>query len=166
MKFVSVFVAAAVLATVAMAAWIYGTFNVTTNEQTPGGFTQQTVGESKAGRSQDMPAGEASDRADTTETGRRAQTLTGTGSGDMPLLPEQSARLREYFRSNPARQNDDTFGIAIGASVPRQVALEPLPPELADVMGKYQGDEYVLVKGRLIVVEPKARRIVAIIPVA
>jgi len=136
-----------------------------TTEHSPGGFTQQTVGESKAGRAQDMPPEQAADRADTSETGKRAQAITATGSGEMPLSPEQRLRVSEYIKSNSVSRSEDKFGIAIGASVPRQVSLQPLPPELVDIMGKYRGNEYVYVNHSLIVVEPNARRVVAIIPV-
>jgi hypothetical protein len=147
----------------AWAMWPRGTSGATTNMHTPGGFTQQPVGESKAGRSQNMPPAESAGRGDTAESGQRAQKITATASGDMPLS-EQTQRVSEYFRTQSATGSDDKFGIAIGASVPRQIGLQPLPSELVDVMGKFYGDEYVLVNGRLIVVEPKVRRIVAIIP--
>src|SRR5215204_1731592 len=87
-------------------------------EHSPGGFTQQTVGESKAGQTQDMPAEQAADRADTNETGKRAQAITATGSGEMPLSPEQRLRVSEYIKSNAVSRSEDKFGIAIGASVP------------------------------------------------
>src|SRR5215211_1663911 len=51
-----------------------GTWRVT------GDRAQQTSGESLAGRSQDMPAREATDPAGANETGRRAQTLQQTAS--------------------------------------------------------------------------------------
>src|SRR4051794_30667211 len=89
-----------IVVAVASSAWLYGTFNFTGDEHTPGGFSQQTVGESKAGQLQDMPASEAADRADTGESGKRAQTISSTGTGEAPLSPEQNERVRAYFKSN------------------------------------------------------------------
>jgi hypothetical protein len=164
MRWVVIFLAGVVLVAL---LWTFGFqpgLNRPTTEHTPGGFTQQTVGESKSGQSQDMPAREASDRSGTAEFGYRAQSISQTGTGEMPVAPDQRQQISEYFRAKAATRSDDKFGIAVGASVPRQVQLAPLPPEIAELTGKYRGDEYVLVNDHLIVVEPKVRRIVAIIP--
>jgi hypothetical protein len=56
------------------------------------------------------------------------------------------------------------FGIAVGAAVPRQITLHELPAERTSALGKYQGDQYLLVSNQLVIVEPQARRIVAIMP--
>src|SRR4051794_20000914 len=91
----------AIGALVVLAVWAYGGWSpsLSRNEQTAGGFSPQGAGESKAGRAQDMPASQASDRADTQETGKRAQAITATGSGDMPLSPDQRRKIAAYFQS-------------------------------------------------------------------
>jgi hypothetical protein len=56
------------------------------------------------------------------------------------------------------------FSVAIGAAVPQQVKLQKLPSQISSVIGGYQGDDYLLVGDQLIIVDPSARRVVAIVP--
>jgi hypothetical protein len=48
--------------------------------------------------------------------------------------------------------------------VPHQVQLQKLPDPIASAMQGFQGDEYVLVGNQLVIVEPTARRVVAVVP--
>jgi hypothetical protein len=127
------------------------------------GHTVQTSGESIAGRSQNMPPNQASDRSDTNESGQRAQALTQTEKSGQPVSASQVQQIQDYFASNPPNQTRTNFSVSVGASVPRQIGTQPLPPELIDIMQKYRGDEYVMLNNQMIVVEPKSRRIVAIV---
>jgi hypothetical protein len=138
-------------------------FGVLTSNRSDGEHTQQTSGESIAGRSQDMPPGQASDSADTNESGRRAQALAHSETSAPPVSSSQAQSIKEYFAKNSPIRSGMDFGVAIGASVPRQITTQPLPPELVQLMQKFHGDEYVMVENRLIVVEPKSRRIVAVL---
>jgi Protein of unknown function (DUF1236) len=157
-----------VFATLAALVFIVGVFVYFGQGPVPDAGSQrsnQAAGESAAGRSQDMSARSAADRADGSEQGARAREVQATGSGEVPLSAEQRTRVRDYFaksRSNIA--DSDALSISIGASVPRQIATQPLPPEIVDLIDKYRGDEYFIASDRLVVVEPKSRRIVAIIP--
>ena len=56
------------------------------------------------------------------------------------------------------------FSIAVGAAVPRQAELHKLPSALTDILQGYTGDQYIRVRDQLVIVDGKARRIVAIIP--
>jgi hypothetical protein len=41
---------------------------------------------------------------------------------------------------------------------------EKFPPEILSAMGAYQGNDYVLVGDQLVIVDPTARRVVALVP--
>jgi hypothetical protein len=56
------------------------------------------------------------------------------------------------------------FSLSIGAAVPQDVPLQKLPPEMSSAMGGYQGDDYVLVGDKLVIVDPSARRVIALVP--
>jgi hypothetical protein len=56
------------------------------------------------------------------------------------------------------------FSIVIGSSVPREVKLEDLPVEIADVLNGYNGDQYLIVGDQLVVVDRQSRSISAIVP--
>lgn len=56
------------------------------------------------------------------------------------------------------------FSLVIGTAVPQDVPLQKLPPEMSSATGGYQGDDYVLVGDQLVIVDPSARRVVALVP--
>jgi Protein of unknown function (DUF1236) len=60
--------------------------------------------------------------------------------------------------------NKVDFSLVVGSSVPRDVELQNLSPEIADALGGYSGDQYLLVRDQLVIVDRSSRRIVALIP--
>ena len=42
--------------------------------------------------------------------------------------------------------------------------MHDLPNEIADALGGYNGDQYLLVRNQLVIVDRASRRIVALIP--
>jgi len=117
---------------------------------------QDPAGESREGARPSTPS--------PTETGRSEQ-ITGTASAEVRLSDEQRQKLKQYFSAHKdARLNQPEAIATLGAAVPRQVKLRSLPPEVTKTLQKYFGDSYYFVDDRLVIVEPKVRRIVAIIP--
>jgi hypothetical protein len=49
--------------------------------------------------------------------------------------------------------------LAVGAAVPQEASAE-----ISSAMGGYQGNDYVLVGDQLVIVDPSARRVVALVP--
>lgn len=81
------------------------------------------------------------------------------------LSDAQRQQIRQYFASKPGqRMQSANFSLAIGAAVPQDVPLQKLPPEISSAMGGYQGNDYVLVGDQLVIVDPSARRVVALVP--
>jgi hypothetical protein len=117
---------------------------------------QDRAGESREGARPSTPS--------PTETGRSGQ-ITGTASGRLHFSGEQRQRLQQYFSAHkdPSLNHPD-IPATIGAAVPRQVKLRSLPKDVTHTLQKYFGDSYFFAGDRLIIVEPKVRRIVAIIP--
>jgi hypothetical protein len=92
--------------------------------------------------------------------------ITGTATGSVSLSAEQRKRLKDYFAQPGHRATNQAardFTISVGAAVPREVALQPVAPALAAILPTYKGDQYVVVRNRLVIATPD-RRIVAIIP--
>ena len=129
-----------------------------------GVLANQNAGQSEAGKNN-------------TVTPRQNPTVgSGQNSGGEAAQIEQSAtplkltdNKREQIRSYFAGKNVDRlqsagFSLAIGAAVPQQVGLQKLPPEVSSVISGYQGDDYVLIGDQLVIVDPSARRVVAIVP--
>jgi hypothetical protein len=83
----------------------------------------------------------------------------------LKLSDAQRQQIRQYFASQPGqRMQSANFSLAIGAAVPQGVSLQKLPPEMSSATGGYQGDDYVLVGDQLVIVDPSARRVVALVP--
>jgi len=121
--------------------------------------TDERAGESGAGKS--SPGGPAQNQDN---PGRAAQ-ITGSASGAVPLSQEQREKIAAYLsRHRIHRVDNANFSITVGAAVPRQAELRDLPRPLADVLHGYSGDKYILVRDQLVIVDSKARRIVAIVP--
>ena len=124
-----------------------------------GTLTNESAGESAVGKS--TPAGPAENQ---TSSGRAAK-IRGSASGTLSLSQEQREKISAYVSRHRVHRVDSVnFSIAIGAAVPRQAELRDLPRELVQVLQGYSGDKYVLVRDQLVIVDSKARRIVAIIP--
>jgi hypothetical protein len=139
-----------------------------TTRQTPspstGVLANQGAGESQAGKNQAVTP--------------RQNPVIGSGqnsSGEaadieqsakpLQLTDDQRGQIRSYFAGKPADwQQSVGFSVAIGAAVPQQVQLQKLPPQISSIIGGYQGDDYLIVGDQLVIVDPNARRVVAIIP--
>jgi len=121
--------------------------------------TNESAGESAAGKS--SPAGPAENQ----DNAGRAANIRGSASGAVSLSQDQREKISAYVSRHRIHRVDNVnFTIAVGAAVPRQAELRDLPAELAKLLQGYSGDKYVLVRDQLVIVDPKARRIVAIIP--
>jgi hypothetical protein len=83
----------------------------------------------------------------------------------LKLSEQQRQQIRDFFAKQKGdRAKDVNFTLAIGSAVPQGVPLQKLPAEVASALGGYQADQYVLVGNQLVIVEPNARRVVAIVP--
>jgi hypothetical protein len=83
----------------------------------------------------------------------------------LQLSDAQRQQIRQYFASQPGqRMQSADFSLAVGAAVPQDVPLQKLPPEILSALGGYQGNDYVLVGDQLVIVDPTARRVVALVP--
>ena len=65
-----------------------------------------------------------------------------------------------------ARVQNPNFEMMIGTSVPAQIELRDLPPEITQVMNGYWGDQYILTNDKMVIVDQHSRRVVAIVPTA
>ena len=86
-------------------------------------------------------------------------------AGPLQLTDAQRAKIRSYFAGNKGDHTGSAdFALSVGAAVPQQARLQKLPPQISSVLGGYQADQYILVGNQLVIVDPNARRVVAVIP--
>ncbi len=83
----------------------------------------------------------------------------------LKLTDQQRQQIRSYFANQKGhRTGSVNFTLAIGSAVPAAVQLQPLPPQVSSTLGGYKADQYIIVGNQLVIVEPQARRVVAIVP--
>ncbi|EJN16228.1 Protein of unknown function (DUF1236) [Bradyrhizobium sp. YR681] len=56
------------------------------------------------------------------------------------------------------------FSVSVGAAVPRDVQLQPLPADVVEIVPQYRGYNFVLVRDEIVIVDPSSYQIVATMP--
>ena len=101
----------------------------------------------------------------TVGSGQNASARIEQTATPLQLSDAQRQQIRQYFASKPGQRTQGAnFSLAVGAEVPQDVPLQKLPPEILSALGGYQGNDYVLVGDQLVIVDPTARRVVALVP--
>jgi hypothetical protein len=119
------------------------------------------------------PAGVAPERGQFTERFGTERGQFGERFGAEPWRPgfgvtvteRQRTLLRERFAAVPLHRTERLgFSVAVGAVVPRTLALYPLPTTVATVVPQFRGYRYVADQENIVIVEPRSYRVVAVMP--
>ncbi|GES40829.1 hypothetical protein RsS62_00810 [Rhizobium dioscoreae] len=122
-----------------------------------------------SGSNMKAPSGTKQDQqTDTTggETGSKTTTKTNTqGGSQVQVSVEQQTQIRQVVKEvhvTPVRETD--FSVSVGATIPRKIELEPLPPRIVQIVPQYKAYRFfVLADGRIVIVDPSTFTIVYII---
>jgi hypothetical protein len=94
----------------------------------------------------------------------RSETI-GQAGGAGRLSTEQRTRITTVIREQHiAPVANVNFAIAVGTRVPREVGFHPLPVEIVTIYPEWRGFEFFLVRGEIVVVDPRTLEIVAVLP--
>jgi len=86
-------------------------------------------------------------------------------AGPLKLTDQQRQQISDYFAKQKGdRTGSVNFTLAIGSAVPQNVELRELPAQVSSMLGGYNADQYIIVGNQLVIVDPQARRVVAIVP--
>lgn len=112
----------------------------------------------------DQPAGESKAAKDTfapdDPSGGRARQIKHTAE-PLSLIPEQREQLRKLIGTQNAPRDDQLpIGLEVGEAVPHEVEL----PEATRILNGYAGDQSVVVRDKLVIVDRLSRRVAAIVP--
>jgi len=129
-----------------------------------GVLANQGAGESQAGKNEAVtPRQNPTVGSGQSSSGEAAQI--GQSATPLTLTDAQREQIRSYVGGKSAgRLQSVDFSLAIGAAVPQHVEPQKLPPQISSAIGGHQGDDYVIVGDQLVIVDPSARRVVAIVP--
>jgi len=102
-----------------------------------------------------------------TRTGNdRSQTTTGQAGAGAKISTEQRTKITTVIRNeHVAPVTNVNFNISVGTRIPREVSYHPLPAEVVTIYPEWRGYNYVLVRDRIIVIDPQTFEIVAVLDV-
>ena len=93
-----------------------------------------------------------------------AQTTVTTpapGPGaTVTIAPEQRTRIKQYVVQQKVRPVQIRERVAVGATLPADVELAPVPSEWGPDFGRYR---YVYTNDNVVLVEPSSRRVIQVI---
>jgi Protein of unknown function (DUF1236) len=94
-----------------------------------------------------------------------AATSSASGSAaSVNVTPEQRTQITRSFTSVNVRPvTGINFAVAVGTVIPETIELHEVPAEVVRVVPAYGGYRYFVVGKQIVIVEPKARRIVAVL---
>jgi hypothetical protein len=98
--------------------------------------------------------------------GSFAQTPT-LDSGNAPHIDLTAAQKQTVYQSVSNTQKNNAaptgFRATVGALVPSEVGLAPVPATIADLMPQTKGLESAMVEGQVVLVDPVGKKVVAVI---
>lgn len=84
--------------------------------------------------------------------------------GSAEITRDIAARIADLLLATASPQaNGVTRDVHVGAPVPGDVDLMPLPTTIADLIPEYRDYEYVVVNNRIVFVKPSTRQVVEVI---
>jgi len=83
------------------------------------------------------------------------------------LNTEQKTKIRETVinASNAPRVTNVNFAVNVGTVVPSTVRFAPVPSMLVEINPSWRSYEYFIVSEQIIIVDPRTKRIIAVLPV-
>jgi hypothetical protein len=82
--------------------------------------------------------------------------------GNVHVSQERAARVTEEI-ARIGRPVELNFDVAVGARVPEDILLRPLPPEIVEIAPEYRGYDYVYSNDRIVFIQPDTHEVVGTI---
>ena len=104
-------------------------------------------------------------RAQTNDTSR-TQTTTGNAATSATAAPpaEKRTQISTAIKSEHVTETTNVnFNVSVGTRIPAEVHFYPLPERVVTIYPQWRGYDFILVKGRYIIVQPETHEIVYII---
>lgn len=126
--------------------------------------TQGGPGRGKDAATRDKAGAGASATGETRENARSERGDARTA--ERPRLDDtQRSRVSAFFDNHRGPRVDRAdFGVEVGVRVPARVRIAPLPREIVQIVPEYRGYDYVIVENEIIIIQPRTRKIVTVIP--
>jgi hypothetical protein len=112
------------------------------------------------------PSGTTSQGSQTgTTQGSTRAGAQGSSTSTVAVTPEHQARFNEVIEKQRIRSVDNVnVSLSVGTSLPPSVPLYDVPRDIVTVYPEFRGKKFVVVRDEIVVVEPRTRKVVAVIP--
>ena len=119
---------------------------------------QNPQGEKREGETRTGQAPQGGNREGPAPGGKRDVSVRG----NLHISRENASRISENLIRQGHRENVN-FNIDVGAPLPEDVELLPLPPDVVELAPDYRGYDYVVVNDEIVFVDPATRAVVGMI---
>jgi hypothetical protein len=102
--------------------------------------------------------------AETGQNGRQmGQNVRAMGRTNLPH--DRAAKVAQTLRaSRISRSSQNTnVNVSVGASLPQDVVVDPLPPTIVELVPEFRGYDYFVMGDEIVIVDPATRQVVEII---
>jgi hypothetical protein len=113
--------------------------------------------------------GQAQNRESAPQTGQSAGQTTGQNvrtTGRANLAQDKAAQVAQTLRASGAVQsapNININNVTVGANLPGEVVINPLPPAIVQIVPEFGGYDYFVAGDEVVIVDPATREVVEII---
>jgi hypothetical protein len=126
--------------------------------------------ENRAGEAQNGPAGERQngqgEAGKTAKTGENEKTMGEGGGvhamGNAHITDDRAAKIERTLMASATPQHVN-INVNVGAVLPGEVDVRPLPPAVVSLVPEYEGYDYVAMNDEIVIVQPSTRHVVEII---
>ena len=119
---------------------------------------QTTQGEKREGETRTGQTPQGGNREGPAPGGKRDVSVRG----NLHISRENASRISENLVRRGHRENLN-FNIDVGAPLPGEVELLPLPPDVVELAPDYRGYDYVVDNDEIVFVDPATRAVVGMI---
>jgi hypothetical protein len=111
----------------------------------------------------DQKAGTTKSSTDTKAGDPKASTADTKGATSAPP-PEKQSQIASAIKSEKVEEvTNVNFNISVGTVVPSTVRYHPLPARIIEIYPEWRGYDFILVRGKYIIIRPQTHEIVYII---
>src|SRR6202011_1711805 len=126
--------------------------------------TKMNSAQSKEGMSKDGMSKDGVNNAQSRSSTESRTTGNAATSATAAPPPEKQTQISSAIRSERVEEvTNVNFDISVGARIPTSVRFHTLPSRIVEIYPEWRGYEFILVRGRYIIVRPQTHEIVYII---
>lgn len=113
---------------------------------------------------QNAQAGQSGQNAQAGQSGTTGRNVQTQGRANLPQ--DKAAQVAQTLGGSGNVQsapNIDVNQVSIGANLPGEVIINPLPPTIVELVPEFRGYDYFVIGDEVVIVDPATRQVVEII---